>query len=124
MAYNFIWENNGLYWKFSGTLDTHDLIHANSELVGNKKFETLKYIIWDALELDVSKLDKIAPELAATFAASVDHLNPEIKVAFLTQDNNAIELIKQYIALTLLKVAHAQQQIFSNIDSARIWISE
>lgn len=123
MAHRFNWENNGLYWKFSGTLEIQELIHANSELVGSQRFETIRYIIWDALELDISKLDKMATELAATFSASVNHHNPDIRVAFLTQDSYAYELISHYIQLTLEKIPHAQQMIFSNIDDARVWIS-
>jgi len=123
MAHNFTWENDGVYWRFNGVLTTPDLIIANSELIGHKSFDSIKYIIWDATEIDTANVDEIAVEISTTFAVTVNPYNPFVKVALLARDKHLRDLIEQYIDLTLEQVPHAQQKLFENISDARAWVS-
>ena len=123
MAHNLTWENDGVYWKHYDVLEIADLIHADSELIGNKKIENIKYIIWDATAVNVVKVDEIAVEISTAFSATVDSLNSHIKVAFLAVDNLLRDLIESYIELNLKQIPHAQLKLFNNIDDARTWIS-
>ena len=123
MSYNLTWEKNGVYRKHYGVLDVKDLIHADSELIGNKKIEHIKYIIWDASAINLVNVDEIAVEISITFSAAVDAINSYIKVAFLAIDNLLRDLIESYIELNLNKIPHAQLKLFNNVNDARIWIS-
>ena len=123
MSHSFTWENNGLYWKYYGVLEVEDLIYANSELIGNQKIEYIKYIIWDATNIDIVKLDEMAVQISTTFSATVDSLNSHIKVAFLAEDKLLRDLVENYIELNLKQIPHAQLKLFTHIDDARSWIS-
>ena len=123
MSYSFVWEENGVYWKYCGVLTETDLIRANSELIGNKKIESIEYIIWDASEIEVANLDELAVEISITFSAAVDALNSQMKVAFIALDKHLCGLIENYIDLNLKKIPHSQLKLFNTLDDARTWIS-
>lgn len=123
MAHNLTWENDGVYWEHYDVLDVESLIHADSELIGNKKIKHIKYIIWDATAVDVIKVDEMAVEISTTFSATINSMNPYIKVAFLAVDNLLRDLIESYIELNLIQIPHAQLKLFNNVDDARIWAS-
>jgi hypothetical protein len=121
MAYSFSWENNGVYWKYNGPLEISDLIHANSEIIGHKKFENIRYIIWDATEVDLVTLDEIAVDISMKFSAIVNTFNSKIKVAFLAEDKHLIYLIEKYIELNRNQIPSAQQKLFDSLNDARSW---
>jgi len=124
MSYSFSWENKGVYWKYEGILDISKLIHANAELIGNKKIENISYIIWDASAINADSLDdKEAIEISTTFSKAVDVLNPHIKVAFLALDKHLRFLINQYLEVNRKQIPHAKLKLFDNLDNARNWIA-
>lgn len=122
MSHSFTWENEGVYWKYFGALEIEDLVRANSEIAGHHKLESIKYLIWDATEINVSNLDEMAIEISTTFSTHVDSINSDIKVAFLATDKKLRYLIEKYIDLTTQKLPHAQLKLVDNIDEARVWV--
>lgn len=122
MSYTFIWEDNGLYWKNKGILEARDIIHANSELVSKAEFKHIKYIIWDAVDVDAINVDDDLVEVSTTFAITTNKYNPYVKVAFVAQDEHLRLLIKNYIELTLKNLPDAKQALFDNIGQAREFI--
>lgn len=124
MAHTFIWEDNGLYWKHQGTLDARDIIHANDELVGKDEFKHIKYIIWDATDVDAINVDDGLVEVSTTFAVTTNKYNPYVKIAFIAHDEHLRLLINKYIELTVKNLPDAKQALFNNIEKAREFISQ
>ena len=124
MAHTFIWEDNGLYWRHQGTLDAKDIIHANGELIAKAEFKHIKYIIWDATDVDAVNVDDDLVGVSTTFAMTTNKYNPYIKVAFIAKDEHLRLLITKYIELTLNNLPDAKQALFENIEEAREFISQ
>lgn len=113
-----------MYWRYEGILDTAELIHANGELIGNKKLEDIRYIIWDASAIDAENLDNdAAVEISTSFSKAVDALNSHIKVAFIALDEHLRALINQYLEQNLKQIPHAKLKLFDKLDNARNWIA-
>lgn len=124
MAYTFTWEDDGLYWKHQGILEARDIIHANDELVGKAEFKRIRYIIWDATDVDAINVDDGLVEISTTFSVTTNKYNPNIKVAFIAHDEHLRLLIKNYIELTLKNLPDAKQELFDDIEQAREFISQ
>lgn len=124
MSHTFSWKNGGLYWVWSGTLDTDGLIKANSQLVGRPEYEKIKFIIWDSTWVDKFEDNGKLVQLTATFATQANRYNKNVKVAFVAQNKRLIELIEQYIQLSEEKLphTHGQQRLFMSTDEAQAWV--
>ncbi|MBD3671188.1 MAG: hypothetical protein HUJ29_10475 [Gammaproteobacteria bacterium] len=121
MAHQFTWEVNSLYMQWFGTINAQELIHANSELVGNASFETIKYIIWDGSGIEKLDVDVDRTELFAKLASDINPYNRKIKVAFVCNRPEIRSLLAGYIDECKQLVPHAQQALFETIDEARDW---
>lgn len=52
MAFDLKWESDGVYAKFYGDLSTDDLIRFNSQVVGDSRFDYIRYEICDFLDVE------------------------------------------------------------------------
>ena len=124
MSYQHEWEKEGVYVKFSDKLTSLDLITSNSQMVGKSEFQDAKYAIVDFNHINEIDIGDIDVKIAESFAVSVNPYNPNIKVALISTHSELQELIEKYIEFTQLKIPHAQQKSFENLEEARKWISE
>ncbi len=52
MAYELAWEDNGVYWKYSGKVVGNEIVDASTSIYGDPRFSTLKYKFVDFLNND------------------------------------------------------------------------
>jgi hypothetical protein len=122
MPVKFIWEENGLYWDFYGTLDGKSLMGANGQAIADPRFEEIHYIIWDSRNISQIEINENDAELSAFFVESVERYNPDIKLAFVTQNDHFRGLAQYYIDFCCSQGVGWQQQIFGKIQDARAWV--
>ena len=58
MAYELVWEDIGVYWKYSGNVSGNEIIDASTSIYGDARFIALKYKFVDFLDVDNFKMDQ------------------------------------------------------------------
>lgn len=116
MAYSIKWEENGVYIDFHGTLHRNDLIEFNFQIVGNQKFDRLKYQI-----CDFTNVNDINGEIDDTkFVAAINTQsatwNNKLDIVCVTTNDTIIGFIEMY--KTLIKDTKWKIQITDTLDSA------
>ena len=75
MAYDLVWEDNGVYWKYSGNVTGQEIIDASTSIYGDVRFITLKYKFVDFI--DVEMIDSIG---IGVIVAAYNTMNKEENV--------------------------------------------
>ena len=83
MAYELIWEENGVYWKYSGNVTGSEIVDASTSIYGDPRFSTLKYKFVDFLDVDSVEIDKRQLALIAYQHLAAERGNPYLKNAIL-----------------------------------------
>ncbi len=116
------WEDDhGLYRTFTGRTSCAEIMHANTGLHSNPRFDEIKYIINDftgVSEFEVSAVD-IKESIAIDKAASKS--KRKLKVAMVATE----ESLLSYAHLYALKMEETsfECKIFTNRHDACLWIS-
>ncbi|MBD3671187.1 MAG: hypothetical protein HUJ29_10470 [Gammaproteobacteria bacterium] len=121
MTHELSWEPEGLHLKWGDTIDVQGLIASNSEMVGHREFENIRYLLWDASDITYVNLDESVVTMSAQFTAQVEQYNPNIKLAFIAKEQNLLKLIEDYMQTVIKLVPDTQHQVFSNAEDARNW---
>ena len=84
--------------RFWDSFDHQENSNATIELVGDPQFEGLNYIIWDLS--DIAELNMTREEIVvtATYDQLISSRLPQVKLALFAQDEQALNVCKQYIA--------------------------
>jgi len=121
MAYQNIWENEGVYSKFQGTIDAEEVHCAVDEVESDTRFDSIRYVINDfleATEFTVTPKD-ISVRVAIDNAAA--RTNPDIRIALVTVDQIVKDLIGIYIEQ--MESSPYETRIFATLDEARRWLT-
>ena len=83
MPFTIAWEPSGTYTRFTGEVAGEEIIAHSGELQGDARFDTIRYVIADFLEAEVSiTLDQVR-EIAAIDAIAA-RSNPRIRVGIVS----------------------------------------
>jgi len=121
MSYENIWEKNGVYRKYNNGINGKELIQAAKDVLGNKSFDSISYVINDLLQVtehDVKTSDIIT--LTKMDKAAAD-INPNIKVAIVATTLTVKVMASLYA--DLMSHSPFSIEIFANLDEARSWVS-
>ena len=122
MTFNINWEKQGVYVKFRGNVTAQDLIDANNYVISNAQFDTIEYQIFDFLHIDKFNVSSYDITIIGVMDKSQTDFKKDMKIAILTQDDYVREIIAEYDHL--MADTDWVTQIFPNIDSVNLWVSE
>lgn len=123
MAFELMWENKGIYRKFTGIVTAKEFLGAQDQVYNDPRFDSIKYVINDLKEAQLDTTfneDMASLALAKSYGGSLS--NSKIKFAFVIQDPKLIEIF-QFIKKQKL-AAKLQIQIFELVEDARDWVNE
>jgi ABC-type transporter Mla MlaB component len=121
MAHTAVWETKGLWIKYSGVLTADEIIAAINEIAGDPRFDDISYRITDLTQVD--RIDSSSTiedvEKVAAFACALSKNNPNIKHAFVVND----ESMQALAALYEMECEGNSKKIkqFTSIEEARDW---
>ena len=118
MAYELSWEDNGVYWKYSGKVDGSEIIDASTSIYGDPRFISLKYKFVDFSEVESVDIDKEQLALIAYQHLAAERANPYIKNAILIKTGH--KLAKQFAAF--FSNSSWEVRIFTSLDEANAWV--
>ena len=123
MPYIAKWEDEGLVREFYGVVNSNEVLESDREFYEDPRSDTAKYQITDFSsaqpgEIEDAHITKIA---ALDIGASITL--PNLKVAFVVNDEYVKALCEKYIELSRVANETWEFKIFGDMESARKWIS-
>ena len=123
MSYTHEWGDDGLYIKHIGKLTSYDLIHSNSDMIGRREYEMIKYMIVDFTRVSEIEISGSDVDISTSYAVNVNSLNNTVKVAFISSNKELRVFIDMYIKEALSKLPYGLQKLFINKMEAEAWIN-
>jgi hypothetical protein len=121
MSCRVVWEPEGVHRVFAGRSDTNEFLVSLREVYGDRRFDSLRYVINDfsaCTELSVDM--EVIREMAAMDSAA-SHSNPRIRIAIV----GVSELIQAGIAAYAgVALSPYPVKLVATLDEARRWLAE
>jgi len=121
MAYELVWEDNGVYWKYSGKVVGDEIIEASTSIYGDARFITLKYKFVDFMDIEDFKMDQNQLALVAYQHLSAERANPYLKNAILIRPGDKMEQMAHEFAAFFNKSSW-KIKVFTDLDEANKWV--
>ncbi len=121
MAYEVKWESHGVTWKFSGNVDSQEIIQAGAALLEDPRFLTIKYRLCDFSEIESMDISSDDALLIASFDKESSKLNPDIKIPVVA----TLRMMKRMSWFYVIGLQNSSwdARLFDNIDEAREWLA-
>jgi hypothetical protein len=119
MALEIVWESHGVYKRFWGFVTTAELIESVAKPRGDPRFDRIRYVIYDFLEVEGHEVTENAMAGVAAISSSGQAANPNVNVAILTTRDDIKQLAWLFASRTL---ASYPARAFSNPADAREWL--
>lgn len=120
------WEEKGIHRKYAGVVALTEVIDNNLQLQGHPRFDELRYIIVDFLDIEKavfdaeSFLDEICTH--AHISAAAAKTNPNIRVAVVATDETTQALTEFYHLQVKNGIMPWELRLFQSVDEARFWL--
>lgn len=118
MAYDIIWEDKGVYWKYRGRVTGKEIVEASTSIYGDPRFINLKYKFVDFLDAQSIDIDKDQLALIAYQHLAAERSNPYIKNAILIKTGETI--VKDFAAF--FNKSSWEIRVFYDQDEADQWV--
>ena len=120
MAYELVWEPDGVIKQFSGGVSAREFIQAVENVQGDYRFDDARYVINDLLavtkhELSAEVLTEVAVLQYGAYAS-----NPNCRVVFVTTDEALVVRVKNTPAVAGL--ISYETEVFPTVTAARDWL--
>ncbi len=122
MNYNIKFDRLGVYVTLNDKINEQLIEYVNGLIIGNDKFEEIKYQIWDCLGVNYYDIDAKRGEEIGALDRAASIWNKKMKVAIVTENKSLIDYTKEYIET--IAGTSWECQIFSKVESAQKWVLE
>ena len=122
MSYKIQWEPKGVLLDYSGSVDIDDFDNAYVELMESNKFDELRYIINNFLDINAIEFDLDDIDKRVHFMKAMEKSNDSI--SFVTVSNNQDVLAFAGIIEVGLLESSWSCELFSSIGETREWIGK
>lgn len=118
MASEIIWEPKGVIQRFSGHCNNDDLGASLSGIFGHGRFDDIKYVIYDFLDIGCCRCDLNTVENTAAISSAASATNPNVKVAIVATQPWVVEWAPTFIDISGTRYP---TRLFSTLEEARAW---
>lgn len=122
MPYETVWEGAGVYQRYTGKLTRSDREFARNEVMGDVRFDNLKYWIVDSQSIDEYLLEERDAVIAAAHDIGAQRYNQAMLMVFVTTNSDHRRNILKYMEV-LRNQCSWKAKLFNDMESARHWIS-
>lgn len=120
MAFELVWEPDGVVKRFSGTVSADEFLRSVKQVQGDSRFDDVRYIISDFSDGLADKISEdILTELSAMHYGAYAS-NPNCRIAFVTTDQAFAERIRR-ILLSPDMISY-QVEVSATLAEARDWL--
>ncbi len=119
MSYTFVWENNDAIVAFEGQISLDDIIDANNIIIGDSRFDKMKYQLFDYSNIESLDVDNDFSKIIAALDSRASIWNNSVKVAIVTTDDDFRDMIIEYDKH--MNSTAWKTKTFENKDEALKW---
>lgn len=119
MACEIIWEPQGVWRRFHGTVGAGDIIQSVEQVHNDWRFDSLRYSINDFLAIELVDVNSFTVEMAAIQALGARMSNPHLVLAMVATDPRVIELASVFADPMYRSFP---VQFFATVEEARAWL--
>lgn len=119
MSYELLWHTGGVTKRFFNIVTNDDMLLSVYESEADPRFENLRYVINDFVEIEGCDFETPVAERIAVQDRGAAFSNPNIRIAVVTTHPQVIAAAEVYIASPLNVY---QTRIFATIPEARAWL--
>lgn len=120
MAYELVWEPDGVLKRFSGTVPADEFLRSVKQVQGDSRFDDMRYIISDFSAAQADKIgEDVLTELSAMHYGAYAS-NPNCRIAFITTDQPFGERVKRMLLSP--DMMSYQVEVSPTLSEARDWL--
>lgn len=119
VGYEILWEPRGTVKRFYGHVTDAQLMQSVIDIEGDHRFDTLRYVINDFLEVASFDVSAANVRIIAAIDAAAALTNPNIKVAIVATDAQVHALAEVYASAPTKPYPTA---VFATTAAARNWV--
>ena len=119
MAYKIKWGKNCVHIKYSGNININDLFRVGGLISSNLKYESLNFVISDFLKVTSLTTSELDIKNISTLDAIPSILNPNIKFAVVSNNDNIQGMVMKYI--DFMSVNEWEIKIFDALEESMEW---
>ena len=121
MAYEIIWEPEGVIRQFSGSVSAREFMQSVEQVQGDSRYDEMRYIINDFSAATAAALsEEVLTELAVLYYGAYAS-NPNCRVVFVTTDTALAARVRKVLQQGPLVSYSAE--VFPSVDQARDWLA-
>ncbi|WP_265944159.1 hypothetical protein [Dechloromonas sp. A34] len=120
MAYELIWEPDGVLARFSGVVTARQFIQSVEETQGDPRFDEAHYVINDFSEVSDHELSEQTLTQLAAMNYGAHASNPNCRVVYVTTDEALTQSLKD--ALVRGDMTSYQTEVQPTVSDARDWL--
>ncbi len=122
MPHKITWEENGILFKFTGTVDFKELYEAFGQFYGDQKSELAKYQLVDFSDLEKFDISNNVPKMFAAMDNVESSYVKNVKVAIVSTTPESDAVNRRYMESLAESGSSWRAAMFKDISSARAWI--
>lgn len=120
MAYELVWEPDGVIKKFSGVVSAREFIEAVENVQGDFRFDDARYVINDFLAVTKHELSEDALTEVAVLQYGAFASNPNCRIVFVTTEEALATRIRNTPVVAGL--VSYQTEVCPTVSAARDWL--
>ncbi len=120
MAYEIIWQKDGLYCHMHGRVPISEIVRSIEDETADPRYNFASYRITDFLHVSDHNATLADAEGLSTIDAVRKELNANLLDAILVTDPFITKLVEHWVATN---ERPDQIGIFINLDDAKVWLS-
>ncbi len=122
MGFNIKWINSNPIVTYSGVVNYETIINSNNAIIGDARFDEMKYQIFDHSQVDKLVITQKELEMIGVLDKNSAVWNKKVKVALIFKDIKTEERIRKY--LEIMAQTQWKVKVFDNYKEAEKWCNE
>ena len=124
MSYQTEWFKRGIRWEYYGDVTSAEIEAANNAFYADPRSDQSRYQIIDARQVSSVKWSDFEISKTAAFDRGAEASIQKVKVAYVAEDDEIMDLLDQYAELSRGLNSSWQFRGFRDLDSAMKWAAE
>lgn len=124
MPYRTNWDNNSFYAEFSGEVLEAEIDEVNVEFLGDARFETVRYSLWDMSHITKLTIADSKIDYAAAIDKGASITRPVLRGAIVVPEAGHVrESVERYLEISAQIDTSWDTRLFTDAAAARKWLT-
>lgn len=120
MAYELVWEPDGVVLQFSGGVSSREFIQAVENIQGDSRYDDARYVIHDLLGVTQHQLSEEALTEVAVLQYGAYASNPNCRIVYVTLDDALAARVRNLP--TISGLSSYQTEVCPTVSEGRDWL--